>query len=277
MSESDRFQNTARQVYAKWPGYLLRYSGLVLAFLLLGAGLLIGQQILVALGIVLLTAVFFLMLAALWTAHRMYDSDGLAANDLLFAMSQAQPTDNLAVIDLGLRQQAIVLSHHLTTGKITVIDVYNPQVTPGAALARARQQTPTAKQDPRLTWTDGHIKLLPMPDSSVTAVFMSQLLTEFGQQGDQRTLLREIRRILKPNGRLLFAEQTASWLNWLLAGSGSVKLEPIAYWLDLLADANFDVHRQEEIQGLIYCFRADKPSPFAGHQIPLQLQFPEEF
>lgn len=277
MSERNRYQGAASYVYAQWPGYLLRYGGIILAFLMIVAGLIIGWQMLVALGIVLLTAMFFLMLAALWTAHKLYDADTLQSDDLLFAMSQAQPTDKLANIDLGLRQQAIMLSRHLTTGKITVIDVYNPQLAAGASLARARLQAPSTKQDPRLAWFDGHINLLPMPDSSVTAVFMSQVLSEFGQHGDRQTLLREIRRILKPNGRLLLTEQTASWLNWLLVGTSSAKLQPAEYWRDLLLEAGFDIHRQENIQGLTNCFRADKPSPFAGHQLPLQMKFPETY
>jgi ubiquinone/menaquinone biosynthesis C-methylase UbiE len=261
MSERDRYQGTARHIYAQWPGYLLRYGGLILAFLMIGAGLIMGWQVLVALGIVLLTAVFFLMLAALWTAHKLHDADSLQSDDLLFAMSQAQPTDNLANIDLGLRQQAIILSRHLTTGKITVIDVYNPQLATGAGLARARLQAPSTKQDPRLTWYDGHISLLPMPDSSVTAVFMSQVLSEFSQHGDRQTLLREIRRILKPSG----------------AGTSTARLHPTEYWRDLLLEAGFEIHRQENIQGLLNCFRVDKPSPYAGHQLPLQLEYPETF
>ena len=277
MSERNRNQGTARHVYAQWPGYLLRYGGLILAFLTIAAGLTMGWQVLVAIGIVLLSAVFFLMLAALWTAHRLYDTDGLQSDDLLFAMSQAQPTDNLANIDLGLRQQAIMLSRHLTTGRITVIDVYNPQLATSAGLARARLQAPSTKQDPRLTWSDGHISLLPLPDASVTAVFMSQVLSEFGQHGDRQTLLREIRRILKPSGRLLVTEQTASWLNWLLVGTSSAKLQPAEYWRELLLEAGFDIHRQENIQGLLSCLRADKPSPYTGHQLSLQLEYPETF
>jgi len=277
MSESNRFAGTAHHVYAQWPGYLLRYGGLVLAFLLIGAGLVVGWQVLVALGILLLAAVFFLMLAALWTAHRLYDSEGLQINDLLFAMSQTQPTDQIANIDLGLRQQALVLSRHLTTGKITVIDVYNPQFAPGKGLSRARRQAPATKHDPRLIWYDGHINLLPMPDSSVTAVFMFHVLSEFGQEGDRQTLLREVRRILKPSGRLLIAEQTTSWLNWLLVGTSTGNLQPVEYWHDLLLEGGFEVYRQENIQGLINCLRADKPSPFAGRQLSLKLGFPEVY
>ncbi len=277
MSESDRYRSTALLMYAQWPGYLLRYGGLILAFVMIAAGLILGWQMLTAIGIILLTAVFFLMVAALWTANRLFVADSEQVNELLFAMSQAQATDYLANIDFGLRQQAMQLSRKLTTGKITVIDVYNPQLTTDSSLARARRLAPPAKKDPRLTWYDGQFNLLPLPDGSVEAVFMFQILSEFNQEGDRQALLREVQRILKPNGRLLVAEKTASWLNWLLAGTSTAGLQPVEYWRNLLTQAGFDILRQEEIQGLINCLRADKPSPYAGKQLPLQLKFPKTY
>jgi ubiquinone/menaquinone biosynthesis C-methylase UbiE len=275
MSASNPYHGTATHIYAQWPGYLLRYGGLIFALFMVGAGLLLRQPVLTALGIILLTAVFFLMVAALWTANRLFDADSQQVIDLLFAMSQAQPTDQIAHIDLGLRRQAMLLSSRLTTGMITVIDVYNPQLMTDSSLSRARRQAPSAIQDPRLDWYDGQFNLLPLPDSCVEAVFISQVLSEFNQHGDRQVLLREIKRILKPNGRLLLAEQTASWLNWLLVGSSTAKLQPVEYWHDLLVEAGFDVIRQEQIQGLINCLRADKPSPYAGKQLTLRLEFPE--
>jgi ubiquinone/menaquinone biosynthesis C-methylase UbiE len=270
-------QGTTTHVYAQWPGYLLRYGGLVLALLLLGIGLILELQVITALGILLLAAVFFLMLAALWTANRLFDADSEQVSDLLFTMSQALPGDQLAMIDLGLRQQAILLSRSLTTGKITVVDVYNPQLTTDSALAHARREAPPAKTDPRLVWYDGHFNLLPLPDASVEAVFMFQVLSEFNQHGDRQVLLREVRRILKPSGRLLITEQSASWLNWLLVRHGGANLQPVEYWQDLLQGAGFDILRQEQIQGLLNCLRADKPSPYAGKQLPLQLRYQEPY
>jgi hypothetical protein len=277
MSDNGRFQGTTRHIYAQWPGFLLRYGGLVLALLMIGAGLVLGWQLLIALGLVLLIAGVLLLWTALWTAHRLYDSGGLQIAEVLFDMSQAQATDPIACIDLGLRRQAIVLSRHLTTGRITVIDVYNPQLTTSAGVARARQQAEPALTDPRLIWYDGSINLLPLPDSSVMAVFLPQILSEFSQHGDRLTLLRETKRILKSNGRILVAEQSGSRLNWLRLGPGVSRLQPAEQWRDLLVEAGFEVRREEDLQGLMLCLRADKPSPFAGQQLPLALNYAEEF
>ena len=276
MTHNGRFQGTTRHIAAQWPGYLIRYGGLVLALIMIGAGLVLGWQLLLALGLVLLIAGLLLLWAALWTAHKLYDSGGVQTTEVLFDMSQTQATDPVACIDLGLRQPAITLSRHLTTGQITVIDVYNPQLAGSASLARARQQAPPARTDPRLIWNQGSINLFPMPDNSVTAVFLPQILSEFSQHGDRQALLREVKRILDPNGRLLLAEQSASWLNWLRLGPGTSKLQPAHYWRDLLLEAGFELRRQEDLQGLMHCLRADAPSPYAGQQLPLALTYPEK-
>jgi hypothetical protein len=109
------------------------------------------------------------------------------------------------------------------------------------------------------------------------AVFLPQILSEFSQHGDRLTLLRETKRILKSNGRILVAEQSGSRLNWLRLGPGVSRLQPAEQWRDLLVEAGFEVRREEDLQGLMLCLRADKPSPFAGQQLPLALNYAEEF
>jgi len=273
MHDQDLIQGNGPNIYTMWPGYLFRYGGFILSLFLIGIGYMLDRQVLIATGFVILAGTFFLYWAARWTTSRHYDADQLQVTEALFGMSQVQPGDMLAYIDLGLRAPAIALSRHLTTGQLAVIDVFNPQLTSGRELARARQQVPSFAADPRLVWFDSGLNLLPLPDSSVPAVFMPLVLSEFTQHGDRQTLLREVNRILWPNGRLLFAEQNTSWLNWLSLSPGSSRLQPSSYWRRLLAEAGFNVLRHEEIHGLTICIRADKPSPYAGKQLSLDLRF----
>ncbi|MCZ7667790.1 MAG: hypothetical protein M5U34_11540 [Chloroflexi bacterium] len=79
---------------------------------------------------------------ALWAAHKLHDLNGLRPPDILFDLGQIQATDKIAYVDLGLRLTPLHLRRRLTTGKIIVVDVYNPQWTPGRSLARARAAAP---------------------------------------------------------------------------------------------------------------------------------------
>jgi hypothetical protein len=106
----------------------------------------------------------------------------------------------------------------------------------------------------------------------VTAVFLNQILFEFWQPEDRQTLLRELFRILKPEGQVLVAEQVRSRINLLVMGPSAWQLPPADYWRELLAAAGFSLRQEKDIQGLIRCFRADKPSPTAGLQLPLDLE-----
>jgi SAM-dependent methyltransferase len=223
--------------------------------------------LMMALGIVL----GYFLATALWAAHKLYDLDGLRPNDALFDLGQIKATDTIAYLDLGLRVAPLHLRRRLTTGKLIVVDIYNPQWTTGQALARARAQAPPCPDDPRLIWQNGRFDLLPLPDKSVPFVMLDQILSQCWQEGDRLKLLKEAFRILAPNGRLLLTERVRTQTNWLVYGPSSVRFQPSSYWQELLQDAGFIVRRQQDLQGLIHCFRADKPSGSEARQLALDL------
>jgi hypothetical protein len=191
-----------------------------------------------------------------------------------YKLSQTRSSDNLATIDLGRRWPAITITHHLTSGRMVVIDIYNPQLTPAKSLLRTRQKRdPTTPSDPRLTWYDSNLDLLPLPDRTVRAVFLYHILSEISQKGDQVTLLKEIARILEPDGRLLIAEYAYTGVNRLRSGLGFIHARPHEYWRSLLEETGFKFQRAQTIQGVTVCMRVDKPSPYAGTQMSFDLDF----
>ncbi|MCZ7667791.1 MAG: hypothetical protein M5U34_11545 [Chloroflexi bacterium] len=110
-----------------------------------------------------------------------------------------------------------------------------------------------------------------MPDKSVPYVMLDQLLSQFWQRGDRLHLLQEAHRILTPNGRLLMSERIRSQTNWLVLGPGGAQLQTWEYWQTLLQEAGFVMRREKDLQGLIHCFRADKPSATEARQLALDL------
>ncbi|MCL4871214.1 MAG: methyltransferase domain-containing protein [Anaerolineae bacterium] len=269
MSETP-IQATLRQVYVHWPAYLVGYGGGALLALVV---VFISMQrqwwgfIPLMLAFLLLLAYFFA--ASLWVA---YQKNETAATLILLTWAQLQPTDSFAHIDLGRRSVGERLARYLTTGKLTVIDVYNPQLTPGAALARARSIAgPMLLSDPRLTCLEGSIDLLPLPDKSMLVVTMIYTLPEFWQQGDQEQLLQEIYRILKPGGRLILLEQARQPANIMMLGPLVWHWPAAAHWQHLLQKTGFTIRKQEMIQaGLTVAFRADKPVQFQNRQLDLR-------
>ncbi len=251
-----------------------RFVGVVIALFFIGLALLQDWIGLALIGLLILILLIFALVAGLWSVNKLYGANGQHPGEVLFNLSGVQPDGSVGYVDLGLHAQALIFSNYLTTGRLIIMDIYHPQMTPSRTLLRARKHAPPAYSDPRIIWYDSPIDLLPLPDRSITAVFAPQILSELHQHGDRVILLREMFRILRPNGRLLLSERTNTRINWLTLAPGITNMHAINYWRELLTQAGFVIQRVEDLQGLITCLRADKPSPFAGQQLTFDLNMP---
>jgi len=258
-----------RQVYNHWPTYLLGYGGgAILALVVAIVSVTRGWWSFIPLVLALLLVLAYFFLVSLWVAYRRNEAEEV---ELLLSWAQVKPTDSLAYIDLGQRHLALRLVSYLTTGKVTIIDVYNPQLTTGAALVRARAYAPPLLQgDPRIHWLDGSCDLLPLPDKCVPAVIMPYILSEFWQNGDREQLLREVYRILQPGGRLIMLEAVRQPSNALMFGPLVWGRPAAAYWHNTLTQADFIVRKEKSLHaGFAQLFRADKPVQYQSRQLDL--------
>jgi SAM-dependent methyltransferase len=241
--------------------------------LIIAFSTLYGWPAYIPLALAVLLVLAYFLTAAVWAAYQVSDRPGQRPVEVLLTIGQIEPGDQVVCIDLGLRETAVAIAQRLTTGSVNVIDVYNPQWTPSSTLQRGRLRVrvhPPAA-DPRLEWLDGEIRLLPLPNRSVSAVFLNQVLGEFWQPEDRQTLLREAYRILEPGGRVLVAERVRSRTNMLVLGPVGWGLATADEWREMLAEAGFVPNQEKDIQGLICCFRADKPAPTGSLQLSLKL------
>jgi ubiquinone/menaquinone biosynthesis C-methylase UbiE len=266
MKPSGRFQGTSRYIQAHWPTFLFGYGGGFLAGLaIIWLSLARGWLAFVTLTLAVLMVLAYFLFTALWVAHQLYDDGRIL--DIIWSLGRLRPTDHVVHVNLGGRYFATRLGQRLTTGQVVVIDVYNPQLTPNRALTRRRRQASHPAPDPRLSWIDGSIYLLPLPDGSVPTVILVETLSEFWQHGDRVRLLREAHRILLPGGRLLLAERVRTPTYWLTMGPTAVRLQPDTYWRDLLVETGFRPERQENMQDLMRFWRATKPLPGQSRQL----------
>ena len=273
MVSNSRSRLAFRYVRTHWPTYFALYGTLVLAVLLIGVSLANGWYSFVpfCLAIVLVAAYF--LAAYVFLAYQLVGPPDRNTADSLYQLSQIRPNDHVVCVDLGLRETAIEIARHLTTGEVFVVDVYNPQSNDGAAHRRARKIARKPPSDPRLNWIDGTVSLLPLPDHSVEAVFMNQILSEFWLPEEQDALLHEIMRVLVPEGRLLIAERVRSQSNLLLTGIVTWAWPSAGQWSSMLKRAGFEIRPRDLSHGLLYVARADKPSAVSGKQMELSLEF----
>jgi ubiquinone/menaquinone biosynthesis C-methylase UbiE len=167
------------------------------------------------------------------------------------------------------------LAHQITTGHITVIDIYNPQWTPSRALARWRDRMITPIADPRLEWLSGSFNLLPLPDASTSIIILCQITSELWQDGDRVTLLQEIKRVLTPDGRLYMAEKVRNQTTWLTVGPAAFSVPPTSYWRQLLRESGFNIRQEKSLGGLIRCFNVAKQTASQVQQLAFNLDLGE--
>ncbi|MFZ0547966.1 MAG: methyltransferase domain-containing protein [Candidatus Promineifilaceae bacterium] len=265
MDLSDKYNGTKRYLLSRWPLYLAGMVVILLSILALLVGIFQGRPTLIPLAFILFLVVVLLAGFPLWFAHRLYDTNNI--RDKLFEIGQLRPDDSFLYLDVGLKWLPVNMSRRLTTGHIIVIDIYNPNLTPDTNLARVRQQGQHPTPDPRLSWRDGDISLLPLPDNSVPAVVLAETISEFWQQGDREKLISEIDRILAPGGRLILAERVRTNVNRLTMGVEGFGLETADYWRDLITQTGLRVRNEASLEELMYFIRADKSLPYEGKQL----------
>lgn len=271
MQENGRYQGTIQYIYAHWPRFTFMYLGIIGMMLLIGFSIEMQLFSFVPMATAVLIFVSYFFITSLWTAHQLFSRNGLRPHQALFDLGHLRPTNDIVYVDVGIRYRPIRLCRRLTTGKLNVVDIYNPQWTTDRALVRWRTRWLHPPKDPRLIWMDGQINLLPLPDKSVTAVMLCQIMSELWQRGDRLALLEEARRILKDDGRLLIAEQCRTQTNWLMAGPAALSLPTVSYWHNLFAEAGFRIRREKSSTGLIHFFSLQKPTPTEARQLAFDL------
>ena len=275
MNSGQRFQGTLNYIFAHWPEYVLAYAGLILALIFMGISAQQGWLGYIPLTLALVLVLFYFLLASLWAAHWQFDRGGLRPHLILFEMARLKQTDRFVYIDVGLRRRPLGLAHYITVGHITVVDIYNPQWTPSRSLARWRSRMTSPTADPRLTWLSGNFDLLPLPDASTSVVILCQIVSELWQDGDRVALLREVRRILTADGRLLIAEKVRNQTTWLTAGPAALSVPTTTYWRALLREAGFQIRQEKSLGGLIRCFNAAKQTASQIQQLAFKLDLGE--
>ena len=268
-----RFSGTRTYLFANWPRFVLLYVAMVGALIIVGVSAMQGWLSFIPLATAVFLILVYFMVAGIWEARQRFDFDGITPHHVLFDMGQLPATARFAYIDLGLQRQAIGLSRRLTTGQIIIIDIYNPQWTISPWLVRWHAQQPPPPPDPRLSWREGSLNLLPLPDESISTVMLCHIAGEFWQDGDRTALLREAYRVLKPQGQLLLAESVRSQTNWLIRGLAGGGLPTSDYWLNLLRQTGYRIRNEKNVSGLSYCIRAQKPTPAEAQQLSFKLEF----
>jgi arsenite methyltransferase len=135
------------------------------------------------------------------------------------------------VLDIGCGRGllAIGAAKRLKTGKVTGIDVWNPQELSGNSAEGAKENAKAEGVADRVRFESGDARKLVYPDNYFDAVISANVLHTLADDREREQTLREGLRVLKPKGRLAIFDtaETGYYAEVLrAAGAENVTLSP---------------------------------------------------
>lgn len=131
----------------------------------------------------------------------------------------------------------------------TVLDIYDPTEMSEPSITRARSRAGPSPGTERASYA-----ALPVMDSACDAAFLIFSAHEIRDPSGRASLFRELRRILRPEGRLVLVEHLRDGWNLLAFGPGFTHFYPRTEWMRLAGEAGFSPSAEHSITPFVHCF-----------------------
>jgi ubiquinone/menaquinone biosynthesis C-methylase UbiE len=129
------------------------------------------------------------------------------------------------------------------------VDFYDPSRMKQHSIERARKGLQYSGAEKRADF-----RALPFQDASRDAVFLILAAHEIRDQQDRIRFFAEVRRILKPGGRLILVEHLRDIWNFAAYGPGVRHFFPRREWLRTVEASNLVVIDERSITPFVRCF-----------------------
>ena len=138
------------------------------------------------------------------------------------------------VLDVGCGRGLLTIgaAKRLKTGKVTGIDVWNPQELSGNSADAAKENAKAEGVADRVRFESGDARKLVYPENHYDVVVSANALHTLADDRERGQALREMLRVLKPGGRLLvFDTAETGYLAQVLRENGAkdVTLSPWSF------------------------------------------------
>lgn len=256
-----------RAVYVSRREYYLAVAGFaVVCGVLWGVGYAIGWGSLQIAAYVIAGLGLFNFLCTLMGLFCMYGPPSERYYRRLVERGGLKGPVQISDVHVGTYRATWNLAKLLPNAKIASIDIWDEAIVDSEpALWDVRKlEAPTKEKHERIQFLKGAFAQLPLADAAVDAVTLGFGIHEV-PRASLDSVFTEIRRVLKPGGKLLMYERGWSVPNYIVFGPGMFHFTRKRDWLALL-EKHFGTVRTERVMQFVDLFFAEKAQPAAGNR-----------
>jgi len=158
--------------------------------------------------------------------------------------------DDDLVLDAGCGggRTTLALSKVLKRGRVVAVDRFDAYYIDGGGRALLERNLRLAGLTERVQIEAGDLTALPFPDAHFDAAVSAHVIDHLGPH--KRAGLAEIRRVLKPGGRLLMVVWVPGWATFALGNVFSFLLTTKAGWRRLAAEVGLALRDEGTFNGM---------------------------
>ena len=191
-------------------------------------------------------------LTSLAVSAYVYDLSGLYGLKWLDGLLPEAPRE-MVNIHAGFDESSHLLAAKFPAARLQVFDFYDPSTHTEVSIERARK---VARVFPGTLAVK--TSTLPLADSSLDAAFLLLAAHEIRDDAERARFFKELRRALKPAGKLIVTEHLRDTANFLAYSVGAFHFLPRRTWGQTFAEAGFRVSRETKITPFLTTFLLEK-------------------
>jgi arsenite methyltransferase len=127
----------------------------------------------------------------------------LKLRDQLVSMLALGGEEKVLDAGCGLGLLSVAVAKRLKTGKVTAVDVWNPQALSGNSASAAQANARSEGVADRIRFEDGDVRHFGYPAANFDVAVSCAALHMFDEEPERDTVVREMYRVVKPGGKLL--------------------------------------------------------------------------
>lgn len=192
--------------------------------------------------VVIPTVISLLVSAYVYDFSNLYTLDWLHKFDI-------EQTGTQVNINAGFDETSVLLALIYPDCTLQVYDFYDSEKHTEVSIERARRAYPPYQRTVKISTS-----CLPLNENTVDTIFLIFAAHEIPNDEERVVFFKELRRCLKPFGKIIITEHLRDWPNFLAYNIGFFHFLSKASWLKTFANANLGLVAENKITPFISTF-----------------------